>query len=107
MLEELDRPHLMSVKMAVEAEKKYLEEEKYRIRLHDLVMGETGRLLSAMADKNFPTNIQVSKEALWGRLAAYEAMSETVIRCRAIFERRYARSGHIFSWTLEELLTSK
>jgi hypothetical protein len=78
-LEEFDRPHPMSVKMAVAAEKKYLEEEKYRIRLHDLVMGETGRLLGGITDKNFPTTIPVSKEALRGRINAYDALSETVL----------------------------
>lgn len=78
-LEELDRPHPMSVKMAVEAEKKYLEEDKYRIRLHDLVMGETGRLLETIADKKFPTNIEVTKESFRGRMAAYEALSETLL----------------------------
>lgn len=79
-LEEYDRPHPMSVKMAVATEKKFLEEEKYRIRLYDLVMGETNSLLAAMADKNFPIDIhEVSKDALLGRMAAYDAISEILL----------------------------
>src|SRR5437868_3042267 len=73
-------PHPMSVKLAVATEKKFLEEEKYRIRLHDLVMGETDRLLASMSDKNFPINIrEVSKDALLGRMAAYDAVSEILL----------------------------
>lgn len=79
-LEEYDRPHPMSVKLAVATEKKFLEEEKYRIRLHDLVMGETDRLLTAMSDKNFPIDIhKVSKDALLGRMSAYDAVSEILL----------------------------
>ena len=79
-LEEYDRPHPMSVKLAIATEKKFLEEEKYRIRLHDLVMGETDRLLTAMSDKNFPIDIhKVSKDALLGRMSAYDAVSEILL----------------------------
>lgn len=79
-LEEYDRPHPMSVKLAVATEKKFLEEEKYRIRLHDLVMGETDRLLTAMSDKNFPIDIhKVSKDALLERMSAYDAVSEILL----------------------------
>ena len=79
-LEEYDRPHPMSVKLAVATEKKFLEEEKYRIRLHDLVMGETDRLLTVMSDKNFPIDIhKVSKEVLIGRMSAYDAVSEILL----------------------------
>jgi hypothetical protein len=77
-LEEFDRPHPMTAQMAVAAEKEYLLEERHRIRLHDLVMGEADRLLAAMADKNFPTTIEVTKEAVRRRLTAYEGLSETV-----------------------------
>jgi NAD-dependent SIR2 family protein deacetylase len=79
-LEEYDRPHPISVKVAIATEKKFLEEEKYRIRLHDLVMGETDRLLTAMSEKNFPTDInQVSKAALLQRMAGYDAVSEVLL----------------------------
>jgi hypothetical protein len=78
-LEEFDRPHPMSVKMAVATEKKYLEEEKYRIRLHDLVMGETNKLLEAIADKNFSTNIRLSTEEMQKRIASYESLSEILL----------------------------
>jgi hypothetical protein len=79
-LEEYDRPHPMSVKLAVSTEKKFLEEEKYRIRLHDLVMGETDKLLATMSDRNFPIDIhEFSKEALLGRMAAYDAVSEILL----------------------------
>jgi hypothetical protein len=78
-LEKLDRPHPMTVRMAVAAEKEYLLEERHRIRLHDLVMGETGKLLEAISDRNFPTTADVSKEALLGRIGGYNALSETLL----------------------------
>ena len=95
-LEEFDRPHPMTVQMAVAAEKEYLLEERHRIRLHDLVMGQTGRLLEAISDRNLPTTADVSKEALLGRLRAYNALSETVLGL--IATGCYFSDGHGELW---------
>jgi hypothetical protein len=74
-LEEFDRPHPMSVKMAVATEKKYLEDEKYRIRLHDLVTDETDRLLEAISPEHFPADPPERQS----RVPRYEAAAEIML----------------------------
>jgi hypothetical protein len=77
-LEEFDRPHPLSVKMAVAAEKKYLEEEKYRIRLYDLVTKETNRLLEAVSPKRFPAR-PTDKRETQNHVFRYEAATEVLL----------------------------
>lgn len=47
-LKDMDAPHPLSAQMAVELLKKYLVDEKYDIKLHDLVMGETRRVATIL-----------------------------------------------------------
>lgn len=76
-LEEFNRPHPWSVKMAVAAEKKHIEENN-GMRLHDLVMGEANRLLEAVSPKHFPV-VHLDREEVQSRAARYEAATEVLL----------------------------
>lgn len=52
-LEELSRPDPLSAAVAVQSLKRYLPKSEHRIRLHDLVMGETQRVVEAISDPAF------------------------------------------------------
>ncbi len=78
-LDEMAASHPLSVKVAISTEKKYLAEEKYDIRLHDLLMAETGRLLEGMSDRHFPTGASIDKGELQSRVARYETLTDTLL----------------------------
>jgi hypothetical protein len=78
-LEELDRPHPTSTAMAVASLKRYLGEERHRIRVHDLVWDEAARVREAIADEHFPTaGVPFSPTELQARVARYEAVAQTL-----------------------------
>jgi hypothetical protein len=57
--------------------KRYLEEEKYKIRLHDLVMQETERLFEGTSPIIFPADQpRPDKDELFRRIKQYEAKTE-------------------------------
>lgn len=79
-LEEYTRPHPLSAKVAIARAKRYLLEERYQIRLHDLVMEETERVYAALSEANFPVQgTSFSVEELKKRLERYEASLETLV----------------------------
>jgi hypothetical protein len=79
-LEEYTRPHPLSTKAAIARAKRYLLEERYQIRLHDLVMEETERAYASLSEANFPVQgASFSVEELKKRLARYEASLETLV----------------------------
>ena len=47
-LERFSQPHPLSVKTAVASTKKYLAEDRYRIRLHDLIDEEVTRVIGKL-----------------------------------------------------------
>lgn len=78
-LEEYTRPHPLSTKAAIARAKRYLVEERYQIRLHDLVMEETERVYGTLSEANFPIQgVNFSVEELKQRLTRYEASLETL-----------------------------
>lgn len=78
-LEELSQPHPLSAKIAVTNLKKYIVDDKHKIRLHDLVVTETEKLYFELNDKNYSMHTQFSKEELTGRVKRYETLSEIVL----------------------------
>jgi hypothetical protein len=83
-LEEIGRPHPISQKVAAETIKRYLVDERNRIRLHDLVMEEASRVRAAVTDETvFPIGADFSPEALVRRLQEYEAQSEILMAIMA------------------------
>ena len=78
-LEEYTRPHPLSTKAAIARAKRYLVEEHYQIRLHDLVMEETERVYGTLSEASFPVReVSFSVEELKQRLTRYEASLETL-----------------------------
>jgi hypothetical protein len=75
-LAEVDRPHPLSVEIATAELKRYLPDERARIRLEDLVMGEAERAAQASAAKLFPADGPSSIEDTQGRIARYQAAVE-------------------------------
>lgn len=78
-LEDVKKPHPLSVKIAVATLKRYLSEDRHSIRLHDLVIQETETLYQKLSDDNFPVDIQFSLEELVKRVQRYEALTEMVL----------------------------
>jgi hypothetical protein len=76
-LEELDRPHPHSGKVAVATLKRYLVDPANKIRLHDLVMNETEKLVSTIQDQAFDHNSRLDSE-ISKRVRFYEAAAEVV-----------------------------
>lgn len=79
-LEELSKPHPLSVKMAAASLKKYIVDGRYIINLHDLITSETEKLYLELNDKNFPVQgIAFSAVELVKRVQKYEALSEILL----------------------------
>lgn len=78
-LREMDQPHPLSIQMAVSTVKVYLTEEKYRIRLQDLIGKEKVRLAEELSSKKYDSGSQPSKESYFLRMKQYEALSEMLM----------------------------
>lgn len=78
-LQEIDRPHPLSAKVAIATVKKYLVDDRYRIRLHDLVMEELNKLDGGLSDTHFPVGMPPTPEALIQRVQRYEALAEILL----------------------------
>lgn len=76
-ISEFEQPHPLSSKTAIVTFKRYLEEEKYKIRLHDLVMQETNNLIEDISSKNYSTQQPPPDgDELLRRLRQHETRSE-------------------------------
>jgi hypothetical protein len=70
----------LSAKVAVASLKKYIVEDRYRIKLNDLVLGEANKLVSGLSSEAFLTkNIPFSPNELMSRIVRYEALTETLL----------------------------
>lgn len=59
--------------------KRFLVDERHRIRLHDLVYEETEKLYSQLTESNFPTNVPVTDEEFIRRVHRYEELAEELV----------------------------
>jgi hypothetical protein len=71
-------------RMITEQVKEYLAEERFRIKLHELVAGEVRRALIATADDYFPPSGHWSVEEFQKRLASYESALSDLLRIQAL-----------------------
>lgn len=79
-LEEINRPHPLSAKVAAATLKRYIAEDRHRIRLHDLVMNETVKLHAELTSDQFPVNGHKPKwDEIKGRVQRYEALTEVLL----------------------------
>jgi hypothetical protein len=76
-LESFDAPHPLSVDLAVRMAKKYVSEDRYRVQLYDLVMGEVEQAMSSFGA--FSTSSQISPESYLLRIKHYEATMERLL----------------------------
>jgi hypothetical protein len=76
-LEELSHPHPLSGKVAAATMKRYIVDPQHRIQLHDLVMGETEKLISNIVQQRFDNNSRADGE-VYRRIQFYEAATEIV-----------------------------
>lgn len=76
-LKELARPDPLSAAVAVQSLKRYLPNPLHRIRLHDLVMGETARVVEAISDSD-PRG-QWSPEEFNRRVRHFEEVSSLLV----------------------------
>lgn len=73
---EMDRPHPLSPKVAVERLKKYLPDERYRIQLNDLVMQEANKIYEEFAIGKFLLDGPFNEEKYRNRIQHYESLTE-------------------------------
>ncbi|MBI4494699.1 MAG: SIR2 family protein [Chloroflexi bacterium] len=84
-LRELERPDPLTVSVGVTMAKRYLAESQYRIRLHDLIHGETERSRQAVLSESFNTGRpQPDREAVAKRLKGYDAALERLLPILAV-----------------------
>jgi hypothetical protein len=76
-LEELSQPHPLSSKVAAAAIKRYIVDQHHRIRLHDLIMGETEKLISAILEQKFDNHSKADGE-VYRRVRFYESATEVL-----------------------------
>lgn len=76
----LGSSHPLSPKVAAETVKRYLVDERYRIRLHDLCTEESDKVHHVLSDGNFPVDPSISWDgpSLRQRVLTYETVTETL-----------------------------
>ncbi len=77
-LEEISKPHPLSVKAAVISLKKYIAEDRYKIKLYDLVHYETEQLYQKI-DSSFSSHTPDNDEELLKRMKHYESITEILL----------------------------
>jgi hypothetical protein len=100
-LKELDAQHPLSARMAVASLKRYLPDDKDRIRIHDLVMGESETVANALF-----TQLGSPGERL--SLAQYESHLETLLALLAA-GGYWGRAAHKKLWLrcFQQLVTPR
>jgi hypothetical protein len=97
-IEQVDRSHPASPQLAVATLKRYLQDERRQIDLHDLVVGEAERVAGQLGEEHFPVErAGESIEELELRLHRYEALCETLV---ALFATgcHWSSAGQTESW---------
>lgn len=84
-LEEFSRPHPLSTEVAVASLKRFMSEDKYRIRHEDLVVSEASRTASQFILDKFPAQVhqQIDGGFLTHRVRSYEAQLTTILSMAA------------------------
>ncbi|MGB3635947.1 MAG: SIR2 family protein [Rubrobacteraceae bacterium] len=81
-LEEHGGPHPLSAPLAVATTKRYLADDRYRIRLHDLVREETEKLYAeVISEEEYPIHDQrlLTNRSFDGRLTAYRNLTDVLL----------------------------
>jgi hypothetical protein len=101
---DVDSRHPLTTPVAVATLKRYLAEDRYRIRLQDLVAVEVARVESALSHMPLQHNGPFSDQVLADRLPRYESAVETLLAI-LIAGARFGGKDHRRLWlrTLERL----
>jgi hypothetical protein len=83
-LSDLSRPHPLSSALAAATVKRYLADERHRIRLHDLFADELARVERETTAEIFPVSEQPTVELGLRRMERYEAICETLMTLYAV-----------------------
>lgn len=79
-LENVTRPHPLSVKIAVASLKKYIVDDSSKISLHDLVMNETERVYTEIVGPNFcKPGEPITSQNVLNKIKKYEALVEILL----------------------------
>lgn len=79
-LEQINAPHPLSASIATATLKRYLAEDRHRIRARDLVLDETKRLHAELNLDRFPVEVaNPSQDDLIQRMKQYDALTETLL----------------------------
>lgn len=79
-LEQIKGPHPLSAPVAVATLKRYLSEERYRIRARDLVFEETRKLVAECDPERFPAESpKFTYDEIIARMKEYEVLTETLL----------------------------
>ncbi|QGG55055.1 SIR2 family protein [Paenibacillus sp. B01] len=82
-LEDLQQPHPLSAKVAVANLKRYIADDRFNIKLHDLVLEEALRAHSLSQESSGSLRESFSNEILARRLAKYETDNSILIELMA------------------------
>jgi hypothetical protein len=105
-LDDLAAPHPLSAKLAVATLKRYLAEDRHRIRLDDLLAEEVSRVEQETSIEAMPVgpDQDTGQDATRARLAKYEAICETLVALMAVGGRWATEDQlHVFTGVLERL----
>lgn len=79
-LEQISGPHPLSAPVAAATLKRYLSEDRHRIRARDLVLDEAKRLHAEINSERFPVEVsKLTQDDLIQRMKQYEALTETLL----------------------------
>lgn len=79
-LRAFDRPHPLSVQAAVASLKRYLPEDRYRIRLHDLLVEVTEQMLAQISSSTvLALDVVPDDTTIVARVKAYDAAMEILL----------------------------
>ena len=96
-IRETGERHPFETRVAVETLKRYLTEDRHRIRLRELVRESTEELVSHLNPDVFPTSIAFSEEELVARTQKLEALSATSLTLTAN-GCRWGEASHDDAW---------
>lgn len=97
-LDEYSKPHQLSAKVAAVNVKKYIVDERDRIRLHDMVIQEMEKVYRELTGENFPADgVPFSQEELRKRVALYESFTE-ILRAMMITGCYWGKESHDYLW---------
>jgi hypothetical protein len=104
-LRDLDRPHPMSTEVAVATVKRYVAEDRHRIRLHDLFVEEAERILGEILDLPRTHDNQSLPVVFQQRLKELETLTDRLLQMAATLAYYDdGRNSYLVKLCIERLL---